>query len=635
MSGGACGGCLADLFFSYKSEDRPWVKPLVDALTADGLTVWWDVQIEAGAEWRQAIQTELDSAKCVVVVWTKRSVGPDGRFVRDEATRAQRRGVYLPILFDTVEPPLGFGETQALSLVGWKGDRADPRYQAVLAAARAIAAGTRRPAGSGPVTALPRIGRRAAIGGGAALGLVAIGGTGWWLTGRGDARSNSIAVMPFANLSGDLAKAYFSDGIAEELRSSLARIAKLKVAARTSSEKVRDADIKEAASKLGVAHVLTGSVRQGQAMLRVSAQLFDGRDGVERWSQSYDRPEGDAIVVQAGIAESVANALSLTLGTARAMLGGTTNPAAYDAYLRGMGILAINDAAFRARLAAFDAAISADPDFAAAHANRAFWMGIIAGQASPDESATLLSAGRAAAVRAIELAPTLPLGHIALGRIQQTAVDIRGADTSYRKALALPGVIARDLSTVAGFESYLGRATEALALADRAINLDPLNPGPVRRRIDVLYHNRQYRETLATTATYERANPDAPSNPYLTAMALIFSGDPKAALPVAARSEEGWVRFTCEAIAHALLGDRAASDRALAALKALGDGSLYQLAEVHAMRGETELAFAQLDLAVAARDPGLIELQADPAVDSLRGDPRFIAIMAKLNFPPV
>lgn len=626
---------MADLFFSYKSEDRPRVKPLVDALTTDGLTVWWDVQIEAGAEWRQAIQTELDSAKCVVVIWTKRSVGPDGRFVRDEATRAQRRGVYLPVLVENVEPPLGFGETQALSLFGWKGDRADPRYQAVLLAARAVAAGARPPAGTGAVAARPGVRRRAVIGGGAALGVAAVGGAGWWLTGRGGALTNSIAVLPFANLSGDLAKAYFSDGIAEELRSSLARIAKLKVAARTSSEKVRDADIKEAAGKLDVAHVLTGSVRKGAAMIRVSAQLFDGRDGVERWSQSYDRPEGDAIMVQAGIAESVANALSLTLGTAEAMLGGTTNPAAYDAYLQGMGILTISEAAFRARLAAFEAAIAADPNFAAAHANRAFWMGIIAGQASPDESATLLAGGRVAAARAIALAPTLPLGHIALGRIQQTAVDIRGADASYRKALSLPGVIARDLSTVAGFESYLGRATQALTLADRAIGLDPLNPGPVRRRIDVLYHNRQYRETLATTATYELANPDAPSNPYLTAMALIFSGDPKAALPVAARSEEAWVRLTCEAIAHAKLGDRAASDRALAALKALDDGSFYQQAEVHAMRGEIELALAALARAVAARDPGLIELKADPAVDSLRGDPRFTAIMAKLDFPPV
>ena len=626
---------MADLFLSYKSEDRARVKPLVEALSADGLTVWWDAHIDAGTEWRKAIQIELDSAKCVLVIWTKRSVGPEGHFVRDEATRAQRRGVYLPVLFDKVELPLGFGETQALPLNGWKGDRADSRYEAVLAAAQAVVAGARRPMGTRPMTARPVLGRRTVIGGSAALGALALGGTGWWLAPRGGIRIDSIAVLPFANLSGDPAKAYFSDGIAEELRGALARIAGLKVAARASSETVGGGDIREAASKLDVAHVLTGSVRKGDGIIRVAAQLVDGRDGLEKWSESYDRLEGDAIKLQMGIAESVANALRLTLGTAKAMLGGTTSPAAYDAYLRGLAIRTINAEAFRARLAAFEAAIAADPNFAAAHANRAFWMGIVAGEASPQMSAALLAGGRVASARAIALAPTLPLGYVALGRIQQTAVDIRGADASYRKALSLPGVMARDLSTVAGFQSYLGRGTEALALADQAISLDPLNPGPVRRRIDVLYRNRQYRETLAATATYERANPDAPSNPYLTAMALIFSGDPRAALPVAARSEEPWVRYTCEAIAFAKLGNRARSDQALAALKAVDDGSIYQLVEIHAMRGEIEPAFAELVRAVQARDPGLIELKADAAVDPLRGDPRFAAIVAKLGFPTV
>lgn len=81
----------------------------------EGLSLWWDTQIEGGAAWRHSIQEQLDAARSVVVVWSKRSVGPEGRFVHDEATRAQRRGVYLPILIDAVEPPLGFGEAQALA----------------------------------------------------------------------------------------------------------------------------------------------------------------------------------------------------------------------------------------------------------------------------------------------------------------------------------------------------------------------------------------------------------------------------------------------------------------------------------------------------------------------------------------
>src|SRR3990170_8388495 len=125
---------MSDVFVSYKAEDRRRVRPLVAALEANGYSVWWDEQIGGGAAWRHAIEAELNAAKCVIVVWSKRSVGPDGTFVHDEATRAQQRHVYVPVTIDKVHVPLGFGEMQALSLTGWKGERSDPRYQAVLAA---------------------------------------------------------------------------------------------------------------------------------------------------------------------------------------------------------------------------------------------------------------------------------------------------------------------------------------------------------------------------------------------------------------------------------------------------------------------------------------------------------------------
>jgi len=254
---------VADLFLSYKSEDRARVTPLVEALQTDGLSGWWDAQIEGGTGWRQRIETELAAAKCVLVVWSRRSVGPEGEFVHEEATRAKRRQAYLPVLIDAVEPPLGFGEMQALPLIGWKGDRADPRNEDVLADARAIVVGTRRATRATAAAGGPSIRRRAAISGGVLLGAAAAAGGGWWLLKHGQTvTSDSIAVLPFANLSGDPAQSYFSDGIAEELRSALARIAGLRVAARTSSEKVRNDDIKEAAQKLGVAHMLTGSVRK-------------------------------------------------------------------------------------------------------------------------------------------------------------------------------------------------------------------------------------------------------------------------------------------------------------------------------------------------------------------------------------
>ena len=114
---------MADIFVSYKAEDRARVSPIVEALKSEGFSVWWDAHIAGGEQWRETIETELHAAKCVVVVWSALSVGATGRFVRDEATRAQRRDVYLPIRIDPVDLPLGFGETQALTLVGWKGNQ--------------------------------------------------------------------------------------------------------------------------------------------------------------------------------------------------------------------------------------------------------------------------------------------------------------------------------------------------------------------------------------------------------------------------------------------------------------------------------------------------------------------------------
>ncbi len=631
---------MADLFVSYKSEDRARVKPLVDALQADGLSVWWDAQIEGGAGWRQRIEQELTSAKCVLVAWTKRSAGPEGEFVHDEATRAKRRGVYLPVLLEKVELPLGFGEKQALPLTGWKGDRADARYQAVLAAARAVVSGAPLPAGSA-VAAGTSLGRRAVIGGGVALGAAALGGAGWYLLrpGAAEAKAESIAVLPFANLSGDPGQAWFADGLAEELRSALTRIAGLQVAARTSSEKMRDADVKEASAKLGVAHVLTGSVRKGAGKVRVSAQLANGETGLEEWSEVYDRPEDDALVVQTSIAESVANRLSLTLGKAAAMLGGTKNPVAYEAYLKGVAIKATGDvdADNRARLAAFDAAVAADPGFAAAHAGRVAPLINLANFA--DQPDALLAQAEAAAERAITLEPMLPFAHSAMGFVRETQLDIPGAEKAYRAALSLPGAGSREFAFVGTWPIYMGRTVEGLALLDRAVALDPLNPRRQRARISGLVSARRYGEALAAISAHDTANPDQPfrsGGGPLEVLAHLWGGDARTARPLAEKLPEAWQRHSALAVIDAKLGDRAGSDRALAALKAIDDGTFgYQFAMIHAVRGETELAFDQLDKAVKAKDSGLIELRTDPAFDSLRKDPRYAAIERRVGFPPL
>ena len=336
---------MSDVFVSYKAEDRRRVQPLVEALEADGLTVWWDAHIGGGDEWRRTIEQQLDAAKCVLVVWSKRSTAPEGRFVRDEATRAMERGVYLPVRIDNVRMPLGFGETQALSLTGWKGGGDDARCRAVLAAAHAIADG--KTFGDHDAHRFAaHASRRGVLTATAAAAVAAAGGGAWLFLKPGAAEAaSSIAVLPFANLSSDPAQLYFSDGLTEELRSALSR-AGLQVVGRTSSEAVKNADAETAANKLGVANILTGSVRRSPSTIRVSAQLIKGSNGLERWSQNYDRKPGDELTIQSDIAQNVAQALSVALGrAAKAALavGGTSNAAAQDLYLKARNHLRTED----------------------------------------------------------------------------------------------------------------------------------------------------------------------------------------------------------------------------------------------------------------------------------------------------
>ena len=148
---------------SYKREDEARVAPLVRALQANGLAVWWDRTLPSGEAWRENIQSALDQAGCVVAVWSYGSTGPEGGFVRDEATRALTRGILVPVAIDPVMPPLGFGEVQALDLKGWKGNPKDPFLLDLVAACRAKLAGAPTPPAKGPTTRLMRRLRTGAV----------------------------------------------------------------------------------------------------------------------------------------------------------------------------------------------------------------------------------------------------------------------------------------------------------------------------------------------------------------------------------------------------------------------------------------------------------------------------------------
>lgn len=629
---------MSDVFVSYKAEDRGRVAPLVQALEADGLSVWWDTQIAAGSEWRRDIEEELDSARCVIVVWSQRSVGADGRFVRDEANRAQRRGTYLPIRIDAVEPPLGFGEIQAISVEGWKGSRRDGRYRKLLHGVHAVMAG-KKPDSAPIREAHPTTRRGALVAGGAAA--VAVSAAGGWALLRPKAAkaSNSIAVLPFANLSGDPHQEYFSDGIAEELRSGLARLPGLQVAGRISSEAVRNQDATTAARRLRVGHILTGSVRRGPGMVRISSQLIDGRSGLQQWSASYDRPEGNVLAIQTDIATNVVSALSVELGGAgiKALTtGGTSDAEAHDLYLRAVTQAQTEDSesSLNQANALLDAAIARDPRFAKAFAAKSRNLSYLADVGrSPEETRRGYAEAEAAAHRAVAAAPRLAEGYAALA---DALYGQRRVAAAMRTIESGTNFGTNDLqllqSAVTAFVAG-GQTRAAIGYARRMVQIDPLNPLSHRRLYYALFYDRQYDAAIGEARQTLKLAPALWVPQYFIALCLIMKKDPEGAQKyLNALPADLTVRLAGEAIVAGRLGDRQRSDRKLEQLRSVyGDAASYQFAQAYAQRGEPDRAFAALERGLQVNDPGLNTLRVDPLFDPVSRDPRFTALLDRLD----
>ena len=630
-----------DVFVSYKAEDRARLRPLIGALEREGFTVWWDTHIGGGVHWREDIQEHLDGAKCVIVVWSRRSVGIEGDFVRDEASRARKRGAYLPVRLDAVEPPLGFGEVQAISLKGWKGDPTDPRFLAITEAVR------RRIAGED--IAHVNLGNRGhamsrrTLVVGSAAAATALAATGGWLVLKsGAANAGRIAVLPFDNLSGDAAQTYFSEGIAEELRSALTRIG-MQVIGRASSDAVKDLDTKVVASKLGVANILTGSVRRSFAMVRISAQLVDGSDGVQRWEQTYDRAPGDEIKIQTDIATNVAQSLSVALGQAdkaALTLGGTNDSAAQDLLLRASALYAndTSEKAIREGVRLLDAAIARDPNYANAFRLKANFLEYLA--TSYSENADAMTRGKdeaeAAARRAIAIAPALGSAYAELAGIEEDRFNFDKAQQFMRQAMALSPGDPKVIATSMYIRWYVcGEPDRSLSLADRLAELNPLTPTSYSIRAAILIDLRRYAEAIQAARKSLQLAPSREWPHQLIANALILMNRPdEARAELRSVSPDDLYRLASEAIIATRAGDTSAVQRIVSQIrKVSGDSAMFQYAQVYAQARQFDRAFEALERGLAVKDPGVTGVRTDPFLDPIRRDPRYSALVKKIHFP--
>ena len=284
------------VFLSYSRADQAQARVLAQELEEAGLQVWWDTLIEGGAAFAKTIDAALDASDAVIVLWSVNSIASD--WVLDEAARGRDLKKLVPLSIDGTEPPLGFRQYQSIALPP-SPDHVDAlAMQAVLRAVlplagrEALPRATARPLA--PTLAQVNVSRRGLLIGGGVVAVAAATGLAGWRRGwfsAAPAVGSSVAVLPFENLSGNPDQVYFSDGLSEEVRATLARNQKLKVMAQASSGTFRESDegAVKIAAQLGVAFLLDGSVRWAGDTVRVAADLIDGSTGFSRWTQIFER----------------------------------------------------------------------------------------------------------------------------------------------------------------------------------------------------------------------------------------------------------------------------------------------------------------------------------------------------------
>jgi TolB-like protein/DNA-binding winged helix-turn-helix (wHTH) protein len=451
-----------------------------------------------------------------------------------------------------------------------------------------------------------------------------------------------LAVLPFANLTGDPNKEYLADGLTEEMISQLGRLnpEQLGVIARTSvmGYKHKDIRLDQIARDLSVQYVLENSIRESGDHLRLTAQLIQVKDQTHLWSQDYDYLAKDILNVQDDVAKAVAREIRVRLTSQqRAELAQSrpVNPEAFDAYLQGYHFFqgsTDKDADMAAKY--FERATQLDPSYALAWAylSRARNWQANEGLISMEEGRRL---AREAVERALSLNPNLAEAHAQMGRIkQQVDYDWAGANASFQRAVALEPGNPEYISLAALLAACFGRFDEALQLARRAVDLDPLNAGSWEALAETELFMGLLDQSAADSKKALELDPDHWASPINLGRNYLLQGRPQDALPEIERVHYAPYRAWLYALTYYELGREKESDAALSELIAKYHASnAFEIAEIYAFRNQTDEAFEWLDRAYAQRDPSMMSTKMDPQLKSLHNDPRFAALLKKLNLP--
>jgi TolB-like protein len=473
---------LADIFLSYNREDQAVAALYASAFAREGLSVWWDTELRAGEAYDEVTEAALRGAKAVVVLWSPRSVV--SRWVRAEATIAERCRTLLPVMIEPCERPIMFELTQTAELSHWAGDIGDRAWQSFVGhlrefVSREVASTDRTPAASVPA-AQPR------------------------------PSETLLAVLPFDNLSSDAEMEFFSDGVSEDILARISRGSKLKVIGRTSSFQFRGGDKPKAAAALGASHVLDGSIRRAGSRVRIAAHLTETVSHTTLWSERFDRDLEDIFAVQDEISEAIATELQSTFfPDPQAKI----DPVAYDLYLRARAIylddLTWADQAECRRLLA--EAVALAPEFAPG------WglLGVYTGGA----------AAEAMAARGLAIDPQSAISMTAMAVSRPPFARHRKKYEWSSRAYALdPGD-----QMVAGIHNVilmsLGYMTEARELSEKRLEREPLSP-MVASDLAIAYRASGMPEEAIEQS--ERALSDFPDAAYakfIRGVIAVYDGD--------------------------------------------------------------------------------------------------------------
>ena len=429
---------MADVFVSYARADRSRVEPLVHALESQGYSVWWDPEIAAGQEFDELIAQELQSAGCVLAVWTETSVA--SRWVRGEARDAADRGLLVPVRFGRVQLPIDVRAIHTTDLDDWNEDRDCAAFRTV---AKSIDALLNKPA----ATAKPQPSRRT---------------------------KPAICVLPFENISGDPEQSYFSDGITEDIITDLSQVSSLDVTSRNTAfvYKGRRISIPDVARELRVDYLLEGSVRKVGNRVRITAQLIEGPTDKHLWAERYDRDLDDIFAVQDDISRSIVAALKVRLASteSRAIAQrGNNNPEAYRFYLMARRYWMGGWARHRPVIVRLcEKALQLDPEYARAWALLSICQADI--RFTADNSGQY---GLEAAERALELDPNLADAHAAKGRILLAVGKVDESAEYHRRALALAPESYEVNVGAARWAIYTHNQLQALEYLEAASKADP------------------------------------------------------------------------------------------------------------------------------------------------------------------